>query len=108
MVAEKKSVPRCMFPIVFAWALTIHKCQGMTLSSAVVSFADCFAGGQGYVARSRVRDLDNLYVTDDNFHNIYPDPDALHSCRCSVLSQHDAVCRIIQYTVAASRCDYTK
>jgi ATP-dependent DNA helicase PIF1 len=49
-----------------AYALTIHKSQGMTLDAAVIDCKNIFACGQLYVALSRVRNLENLKVL--NFH----------------------------------------
>jgi len=49
------------FPVGLAWAMTVHKCQGMTLEKAVIDFRDgMFADGQAYVAFSRCRRLSDL------------------------------------------------
>lgn len=48
-------------PLRLAWAITVHKSQGMTLDSAIIDVSRAFATGQGYVAISRVRTLDGLY-----------------------------------------------
>ena len=51
-------------PISLAYAVTIHKCQGLTLDSAVVDLTGgVFAEGQTYVALSRVRSFKNLKLT---------------------------------------------
>jgi ATP-dependent DNA helicase PIF1 len=49
------------FPLTLAWAVTIHKSQGLTLDSAIIDLgAGAFAGGQVYVALSRCRSIDNI------------------------------------------------
>jgi len=50
------------FPIKLAWAITIHKSQGMTFEKAVIDARDSFAPGQVYVALSRLRTLDGLVL----------------------------------------------
>ena len=56
---------RTQFPLVLAWAITIHKCQGLTLPEIVVDMTPAkghYTVGQAYVAFSRVTQLDKLHI----------------------------------------------
>jgi ATP-dependent exoDNAse (exonuclease V) alpha subunit len=53
-------------PLKLAWAITIHKSQGMTLDAAVIDLGRAFDRGMGYVALSRVRELKNISLIDFN------------------------------------------
>ena len=56
-------VYRKQFPLILAFAVTIHKCQGLSLDCAIVDLSsDIFATGMAYVAMSRVRTLAGLHL----------------------------------------------
>lgn len=63
------------FPITLAWAVTIHKSQGLTFDNVVIHAKNVFASGQIYVALSRCRRLEGI-VTDSyiTMNHIYQDP----------------------------------
>ena len=48
------------YPLRLAWAITIHKAQGLTFDHVVIDAADAFAAGQVYVALSRCRTLEGI------------------------------------------------
>jgi ATP-dependent exoDNAse (exonuclease V) alpha subunit len=53
-------------PLKLAWAITVHKSQGMTLDAAVIDLGRAFDRGMGYVALSRVRELKNIALIGFN------------------------------------------
>jgi ATP-dependent DNA helicase PIF1 len=63
------------YPLCLAWAITIHKIQGATLSMAEIDIGQSiFEYGQTYVALSRIESLNGLYLTAFNPHKIKANP----------------------------------
>ncbi len=61
-------------PLRLAWAITVHKSQGMTLDAAQIDLSKSFVPGMGYVALSRVRSLDTLCLLGLNGRALQVDP----------------------------------
>jgi hypothetical protein len=71
---EKIRARIIQIPLRLAWAITIHKSQGMSLDAAVMDLSRSFAFGQGYVALSRVRTLEGLFLLGWNERALGVDP----------------------------------
>ena len=64
-------------PLRLAWAITVHKSQGMSMDSAIMDLSEVFDYGQGYVALSRVRRLSGLHIIGINAKAFKVHPDVL-------------------------------
>jgi ATP-dependent DNA helicase PIF1 len=72
------SLPCCgitQIPLVLSWALTIHKAQGSTIKNCIMNLGnDIFEAGQIYVALSRVKSLEGIFLTEFNPYKIKTNP----------------------------------
>ncbi len=64
-------------PLRLAWAITIHKSQGMSLDNAEIDLTRSFSYGMGYVALSRVRTLEGISLVGFNNESLQVDPKVL-------------------------------
>lgn len=68
-------------PLRLAYAMTVHKSQGMSMDAAIIDLSKAFEYGQGYVALSRVRRLSGVYLTGLNRRALEVHPEILEKDR---------------------------
>ncbi|HEY1645685.1 MAG TPA: PIF1 family DEAD/DEAH box helicase [Candidatus Saccharimonadales bacterium] len=72
-VGEDTLAEAWQLPLKLAWAITIHKSQGMSLDEAEIDLARAFSPGMGYVALSRLKTIDGLHLLGLNKMALYVD-----------------------------------
>lgn len=85
-------------PLRLAWAITVHKSQGMTLDEVVVDLTQAFEYGQGYVALSRVRTLSGLFLLGLNKKALEVHPDISQADATFRLKSEKARYKLLQYS----------
>ena len=68
---DKIIAQRKQYPLILAWAITIHKSQGMTLEKYLSDISQCFSDGQAYVALSRAKGPESIHLynfSEDSIH----------------------------------------
>ena len=89
------------FPLRLAWAITIHKSQGLTFEKAIIDAGEAFAPGQVYVALSRCTSLDGLVLKSRlRKGSLFTDPRILR------FAQQSASADTLQRELAEARRDY--
>ena len=53
---------RYQIPLLLAWAVTVHRCHGLSMDAAVTDLEPCFVDGMVYLALSRVRSMEGVHI----------------------------------------------
>ncbi|HUD44997.1 MAG TPA: PIF1 family DEAD/DEAH box helicase [Patescibacteria group bacterium] len=85
---EKAAISQ--LPLRLAWAITVHKSQGMSLDAAEIDLSRSFIPGMGYVALSRIRSLSGLKLMGMNQMALLVNPDIAKLDREFILASHEA------------------
>ncbi|MBB6126730.1 HRDC domain-containing protein [Mucilaginibacter lappiensis] len=90
-INESNAGSFAQIPLKLAWAITIHKSQGLTFDKAIIDVSEAFASGQAYVALSRCRTLSGMVLRNPiGAHNIIGDPAVIRFNEQAALVTPDA------------------
>lgn len=112
MDGDKRRASIMQLPLRLAWAITVHKSQGMTLDAARIDLSRAFVEGMGYVALSRVRGLKHLILDGLNGMALRVSPlakmidDELRAKSKQALSEHAAY--IAKWQTAEANGDHER
>jgi len=89
-INESNAGSFAQIPLKLAWAITIHKSQGLTFDKAIIDVSEAFAPGQAYVALSRCRTLSGMVLRNRiGAHHIIGDPAVIRFNEQAVLVKPD-------------------
>lgn len=90
-INESNAGSFAQIPLKLAWAITIHKSQGLTFDKAIIDVSEAFASGQAYVALSRCRTLSGIVLRNPiGANNIIGDPAVIRFNDRAALIKPDA------------------
>ena len=90
-IKESNAGSFAQIPLKLAWAITIHKSQGLSFDKAIIDVSEAFTHGQAYVALSRCRSLAGMVLRNPvAAHNIIGDPAVAHFNEQAKALQPDA------------------
>jgi ribonuclease D len=91
------------FPLRYAWAITIHKSQGLTFDKLIIDAAESFSAGQVYVALSRCRSIEGLTLSSKiQINTLANDKSILN------FSQNKQDAKSLEFVFSASKKNYLK
>ena len=97
--SQTHTTRRLQIPLILAWATTIHKCQGSTLTYAITDLREVFCSAQGYVTLSRLRSLEGLFLIGIDFTKFKCDPRVLTYYECLSEGTSYTACKPTVYTL---------
>lgn len=86
------------FPVKPAWAITVHKSQGLTFDRAIIDVHAAFSPGQAYVALSRCRSLDGIVLSAKLSPAVFITDSAVESYLSGVSRDIDSLARLVEYS----------